>query len=194
MKTKTMLVVFFAGALTVASYATERPKMNVQSIDADRLLISMETENSSEMEVSIRDNRGNTVYFNQVKQPATAYNRIFDMENLENGEYSMKLKVDDMISVRKLTVDNNRVAVGNAENLVAPFFVFNGEKLDLTHLNLEMEKYSFEIYGKDGLVYKTSLNNRTPMHARYDLSRMEKGEYEVVLNSVNNDFNYRFEK
>ncbi len=194
MKTKTISVAIFAVAFSVLSNASERPKMNVQPIDADRFLISMETENTSEMEVSIYDNQGNTVYASQAVKPATTYNRIFDMENLDRGEYSLKLKVNDLISVRKLTVAENEVAIGKAEELVAPFFALNSEKLDLTHLNLENENYELQIYSKDGLVYKTALGNTTPIHARFDLSRIQAGDYDVLLNSSKNNFNYRLVK
>ncbi len=78
--------------------------------------------------------------------------------------------------------------------IIPPFFGFDGEQLVLTHLNFENEKYDLEIYDNQGLVYKASVGNNTPINAGFDLSKMNTGEYEVVLSSSNELFSYEFNK
>jgi len=196
MKTiKSLATVVILGIATLAS-AVERPNTNVQPLNSDQLLVAMESGQESRMEVTIVDESENIVYYKQSSKPITTYKKIFDVSNLDNGEYTIELKVNDLLSERDMTIANNQILVGKPDNanLIPPFFGFDGEQLVLTHLNFENEKYDLEIYDNTGLIYKASVGNDTPINAGFDLSKMNNGEYEVVLSSSNELFSYEFNK
>ncbi len=196
MKTiRNLVTIFILGTATLAS-AVEKPNTNVQPLNSDQLLVAMQSGQESTMEVTIADKSQNIVYYKQSSKPISTYKKIFDVSYLDNGEYTIELKVNDLLSQRDLTIANNQIYVGKPDNarIIPPFFGFDGEQLVLTHLNFENEKYDLEIYDNQGLVYKASVGNDTPINAGFDLSKMNTGEYEVVLSSSNELFSYEFNK
>lgn len=194
MKTKKTLVTIFAVAVSVIAMATEKPKTNVHSLDDEKVLVTMQAEQASKMEVTIEDQYGNIVYYKQTKNPVSTYTKIFNLKELKKGNYMLTVKVNDLATTRELAVNGDRITVGKASESVAPFFTFVDNRLILAHLNFENENYRIEIYGNEGLVHKSTVGNNPTISARFDLSQVEDGQYQVFLNSANHDYNYRFVK
>ena len=194
MKTKKSILTILAVVIVLIISAEEKPKTNVQLLNANQLLVTVQTKNATQMEATINNENGTIVYYKKSKTPISSYHKIFDVKNLENGEYSMKLKVNNLMSERKLVIMDDKIYVSRPDDSTPPFFSFDGKNLVLSHLNFENEKYKLEIYGNEGLVYKTSVGNKTTINAGFNLSKMETGNYVVFLNSAKSDFNYRFDK
>lgn len=120
--------------------------------------------------------------------------KIFNLKNLENGEYALILSRNGERSESTLIKSQEEIQVNSANKIVPPFFAFEGEKLVMSHLNFEKEAYPLEIYGKEGLVYPGSVNQKGPLSALFNFPKMEPGNYEVVMSSLNDYFNNRFKK
>ena len=75
-----------------------------------------------------------------------------------------------------------------------PYFIFDGKDLKFSYLNFNLEKFKMEIFNEDELVYKTKIGKDFPINSGYNLSKLEAGNYNVVLSSFNNRFVYQFEK
>jgi len=99
-----------------------------------------------------------------------------------------------LISERELVITDDKINVGKAEEFISPYFGYDGERLIVTHLNLENDNYLLEIYDDQGLVYETHFGSKSPIRVGFDLSQLEAGNYKVYMNSKNNDFNYSFKK
>lgn len=196
MKTiKSFITVLLLAAATIAM-AVEKPKANVHPVNANQFLVAVETPQASEMEVTINDDLGAIVYYKQTNKPIASYKKIFDVKNLENGEYSIELKTNGLVSKRELVIDENNIFVGKADNaaLEQPFFGLENETLVLTHLNFEKEKYRLSIFDDEGLVYESPVEAVTPINAGFDISKLKTGNYEVVLNSDSREFSYSFSR
>jgi len=193
-KTKKTLVTIFIIAISVMAMATEKPETNVQSLNADQVLVTVQSLIAVDLEVSILDETGSTVYYKISKKPFTRYHKIFDVANLRNGDYSLELKMDNLVSEREITVTNNKIYVGKYEEYAAPYFAVNGDNLIITHLNQDKERFKMLIHGENGTVYEAFLKNKIAVNAGFDLSKLEAGNYSVVLSSRNHEFNYSFEK
>ena len=194
MKTKTSILTIFAVALVFIATASDKPRTHVRSLNADQVLVTVQSEEASKMEVSIEDNNGNIVYYKRSKKPIDSYAKIFNVQQLEDGDYSLALTVNDRVIKRNLAIYNEKISVGEEQDLIPPFFTFDGEKLILAHLNFENENYVVEITGREGSIYKASVGNDTSVNAKYDLSRIRNGNYELILSSANNDYKYCFSK
>ncbi len=196
MKTiKSFITVLLLAAATIAM-AVEKPKANVHPVNANQFLVAIETPKATAMEVIINDNLGDIVYYKQTNKPVASYKKIFDVKNLENGDYSIELKTNGMISKRDLVIDDNNIFVGKPDNasLEQPFFGLEDETLVLTHLNFEKEKYRLTIFDEEGMVYEGPVEAVTPINAGFDISKLKAGNYEVVLNSDTREFSYSFSR
>lgn len=193
MKTKRFLATILAVLVLAIASAVEKPKMNVQTLSSNQILLTIKNEKSCDTQVSISDKNGNIVYYKLSSKPIDSYNKIFNFENLENGNYELQVQTNGAMLKRTLTISSNKISIGNAEEYATPYFSLNNNLLNITHLNFENKKYRVQIYNDKGLAFETKTNNDSPLHSAFDLSQLESGNYTVVLNSGKSKFNYHFE-
>jgi len=194
MKTKRSLLTLVAVAIIALASATEIPKVSLQPINADQVIVSVLNNSVSNLELSIYADNGDIVYFKQTEKPVSSYQKLFDMENLENGEYKLSLKVNGTNQVRNFKVTSKKIYFGESEIDFDPYFTFDGKDLKFSFLNFKKEMFKMEIFENDELVYKTKIGKKFPINSGYDLSKLEAGNYKVVLSSFDKKYIYHFQK
>ena len=194
MKTIKFLTTVVAVAIVAIASAVEKPKMNVIPLTADRAVVSITNENPAFFELSIETKNGEMVYYKQSSKPLTDYQKIFDFADLKDGDYVMNLKVKDTKLSKNFEVDRKGIYVGDSKLTFDPYFVYNDNVLKLSYLNFDRKSIKLYIFNNEGLVYETKLGNDFTISSGYDLTKLEKGNYRVVLSSINNDFTYNLEK
>jgi hypothetical protein len=66
--------------------------------------------------------------------------------------------------------------------------------LKFSYLNFDQENYQLYIYNNDGLVFQKKMGKDFAIQNGLDLSKLESGNYKVVLSSRNNEFAYSIVK
>ncbi len=194
MKTIKLLSTVMAVAIVAIATAVEKPKMNVVPITADRAVISIQNESAAKFELSIHAENGDLVYYKQSAKPLSTYQKVFDFENLKNGNYTLDLKVNDTRLLKDFAVSSEGLSIGESKLRFDPYFSFKDDVLKLSYLNFDKENYKLNIYSADGLVYQGRLGKEFGLSAGYDLSRLNSGKYDVVLSSYNNEYTFSLEK
>lgn len=194
MKTIKLLSTVLAVAIVAVATAVEKPKMNVVPVSADRAVVSIMNEKAELFELSIHAEDGELVYYKQTTKPLNTYQKMFDFKNLENGNYTMNLRINDTRLSKDFSVAAKGITVGESKLRIDPYFAFADGVLKLSYLNFDEEQLNLNIYDEKGLVYKTSLGKEFNIASGYDLSGLEEGKYQVVLSSLNNDFSFSLVK
>lgn len=194
MKTRTIFLTVLIATSSLLAMASGKPQTNIQSLNEKQLLVSVETDKADKLEVCIYDEDKNIIYFKQSNKAISKFNKIFDVESLENGQYTMELSINGLISKRDLSIANNLVKVGKEEAINAPFFVLKENELHVTHLNFNNKKYNLSIYDENGLLYEKAVGNSVSINAGLNLSQLENGNYVAVLASGKEEFDFNFEK
>ena len=194
MKTIKLLSTVLAVAIVAVATADEKPKMSVTPMSADKAVVTIMNENASLFELSIHAEDGELVYYKQTTKPLTSYQEIYDFKNLENGNYTMNLRVNDTRLIKDIEVASNGIFVGESKLRIDPFFAFADGILKMSYLNFDEEKLSLNIYDENGLVYQSDLGKEFNVASGYDLSALRAGKYEVILSSYNNEFTFSLEK
>ncbi|KJF42995.1 hypothetical protein LH29_16535 [Draconibacterium sediminis] len=194
MKTIKLLSTVLAVAIVAVATAVEKPKMSVTPMSADKAVVTIMNENASLFELSIHAEDGELVYYKQTTKPLTSYQKIYDFKNLENGNYTMNLRVNDTRLIKDIEVASNGIFVGESKLRIDPFFAFADGILKMSYLNFDEEKLSLNIYDENGLVYQSDLGKEFNVASGYDLSALRAGKYEVILSSYNNEFTFSLEK
>jgi len=194
MKTKKTLLTLAAIAIVALASATELPKMNVQPINSDQVVVSILNGKVANFELSIYSDNGEIVYFKQSEKPVSSYQKLFDLSNLENGKYKLNVKVGGVIEETDFTKTTNKIYLADTQTDYEPYFDFNGKELKFSYLNRKGENMKLKILNNGDLVYETKLGKGFPITYGYDLSKLETGNYEVILSSYNKDFVYSFQK
>jgi len=194
MKTIKFLSTVLAVAVVAVATAVEKPKMNVVPLTPDRAVVSILNDNPAVFELSITAENGEMVYYKQSTKPLNSYQKVYDFTELENGDYTLTLKVNDTRLSKSFEVASSGIYVGDSKLRFDPYFAYDGDVLKLSYLNFDGEKYTLNIYSKDGLVYKSKLGSEFNMVSGYDLSGLTNGTYDVVLSSMDNEYTYRLVK
>jgi len=194
MKTLKFLSTVVAVAAVAVATAVEKPKMNVVPLTPDRAVVSIQNDNPAVFELSITAENGEVVYYKQSAKPLNSYQKVYDFAELDNGNYTLTLKVKDTRLSKSFQVASSGIYVGESKLRFDPYFAYDGNVLKLSYLNFDGEKYTLNIYDKNGLVYKSKLGSDFNMISGYDLSGLDKGTYDVVLSSWNNEFTYTLVK
>ncbi len=194
MKTIKLLFTVLAVAVVAVATAVEKPKMSVTPLSDDKAVVTIMNENASLFELSIQSENGELIYYKHTTKPMNSYQKIYDFKNLENGKYTMDLRVNDTRLIKDVEVASNGIFVGESKLRIDPYFAFADDVLKLTYLNFDEERLSLNIYDEKGLVYQSDLGKDFNVASGYDLSALRDGKYEVILSSYNNEFAFSLEK
>jgi hypothetical protein len=182
---KTIKFTFTAAlsAIVFFSSAIERPQISVIPVSSERALISIVNETAAIFEIAIRAENGDLVYYKQTSEPLTDYNRLYDFKNLAEGKYILSLKLNDTNVSNEFVVTRKGIAVGEKKINFDPYFNFKNNELRLSYLNFEQENLNLSFYNDKGLVYEAKLGRDFSITKGYDLSKLESGNYRVILSS-----------
>lgn len=194
MKTIKFLSVFALVAVVGIATAVEKPKMNVIALNDEKALIAIANENPAYFELSIKAENGDLVYYKESATELTNLRQVIDYSKLENGFYSLKLNVKDTYVSKDFEINNKRMIVGETKMKYAPHFNYSSDILKLSYLNFDEENVKFKIYNDGELVFENKLGKDFVISAGFDLSQLEKGNYEIELSSYKNQFSYNIEK
>jgi len=194
MKTIKFLITATALAIVAIANAVERPKMEVTPITTDKAMISITNDNLAYFELSIETKQGDLVYYKQSSKPLTDYKSVFDFTKIGKGIYVLNLRVNDTKLTKKIHVADSGIFVGSDKLSFDPYFNFKDGVLKFSYLNFDKENLKLNVYGSEGLIYQTKLGNDFTISSGYDLSKLEAGNYKVILNSFNKEFEFQIEK
>ncbi len=193
MKTRKFVLTLLAVAFTVGAFATKIPKMNVVALDDAKALISAEIDPTQSSEISIVAEDGQMVYYKKSKA-SSGFKSIFDLSDLENGTYTVKIKTGTASATREVEVTNGQVDVKPMKTQIDPFFAYDGDLLKLSYLNFEGDNLTLIIYNGSTQVFESKLGTRFNIQQGYDVSDLVKGNYDVVLVGTNENYNYRISR
>ncbi|WP_163324939.1 hypothetical protein [Draconibacterium mangrovi] len=194
MKTIKFLTTVMALAIVAVATAVEKPKMDIVPLSEDRAVVSILNGTEAVFELSISAKDGGLVYYKQAANPSLTYQKIFDFKNIEDGDYTMDLRVNDTRLIRDIKVSSKGIAVGESKMRIDPYFGFSNNVLKLTYLNFDQENLSLNIYDETGLIYESKLGQDFNIAKGFDLAALAAGQYEVILTSRNNDFTFSLVK
>lgn len=184
----TMLIAFVAFANTLM--AGGNLKVNILPLTSDRAVVAISNTDAANFKISIRNNNGETVYYKETEGDSKDYRKIFDFSDLERGDYKLLVSVNGLTTEREFKIDNTKIAVGKEKSLLEPYFNFKDGALKVSYLNFPEENLSLNIYNDKDLIYSKELGNKFNVLEGWDLSKLSKGDYTVVLTSESKNYSY----
>jgi len=193
MKTKQVTLMLLALVFAISASATETPKMNVVAIDNSKALIAAETSPKVSAEISILSENGEVVYYKKSKA-AAQFKSVLDLSELNDGVYTVQLKTGEKSVKRELEVSNGKIAVKAMKRYLDPVFTYDGKMVTLSFLNFEQENVSLKVYKGSKMLFETKLGNSFKIQRAFDVSKMEMGEFDFVLNGADNYYAYKIDR
>lgn len=192
MKTITALSFLLATVLfsNVAS-ATGNFKVSLTARNEGKALLSVTNDSEQIYEIHISDSDGNTIYSYETKDSKSDFNQTMDFSNLEHGLYKMNVRMDGAQYEKFLTVDKSGVSIEKSIKKTEPIFQFQNNVIKLSHLNHGDEEMSLHLYQNGSLVWEKELENKFAISKGIDISKLDRGNYNLVLLSGDDIYEYQ---
>jgi len=183
----TMLFAFVAFANTLL--AGGNLKVNILPLTSETAVVAISSVDASNLQISIENENGEKVYYKETDAENKDYRKVFDFSNLERGDYKLSVTTDGLTTERNFSIDKN-IAVGKEKSLIEPYFAYKNGVLKVSYLNFPEENVSLNFYANNDLVYSKEIGTKFNVTEGYDLSKLDKGSYSVVLSTDSKSYSY----
>lgn len=195
MKTITTLSFLLVAMLvSTVSQATGNFKVNLSAKSEGKAILSVTNDSEQIYEINISDSEGNTIYSYETKDSKANFNQSLDFSNLENGLYKMNVKMEGAQYEKLLAVNESGVSVGKSIKKTEPHFQFKNNLIKISHLNHGNEEMSVYLYQNGSLVWEQKLENKFAVSKGFDISKLNGGNYNLVLSSGDDTYEYLVRK
>ena len=186
----TVLAVF----VVATSVATEFPKMNIEKTSEKKVLLTYEASSAFPLEISICSEEGKMLYYWKTNSPKNQISQLLNLQKYNCGTYNICLNYGGRSINRKLQLTENRIIIGPAQHYFEPFFEFENEQLKVSFLNMAQKNVYVNIFKEGECIAAVRLGNNMDIQKSLNFSKLEKGDYKVVLSDHFKDHNYWVEK
>ena len=187
----TMLFAFVAFANTLM--AGGNLKVNILPLTSEKAVVAISTTDAANLQISIENEKGEKVYYKTTDADSKDFRKIFDFSNLEKGNYKLSVSTNGLTSERTFSIDNENIAVGKEKSLIEPYFAFKDGVLKMSYLNFPEENLNLNFYTDNALVYSKEIGDKFNVIEGFDLSKLEKGNYSVVLSTDSKSYTYNLD-
>lgn len=190
MKTKTWVVTALAFFIGAIGYATDFPKMNIIPIEDETVMLAYQSTEATPLEITLTNHQGEILYFKRTRKRYNAYQKVFDFSKLEEGLYCICINFGNRSISRNITLEKEELAIGQAQRMFEPYFCLSDKKLNVSFFNCPQKPVYINIYQNGRHIQGINLGSKLAIQKRLDLSRLKKGEYEIVLSDLFKDHTY----
>lgn len=190
MKTRNWVLTTLAFFIVAIGFAADLPKMNVIQVEADKALVAYDASEATPLEITLTNCHGDILYFKRTKQRYSEYQKIFDFSELGDGNYCVSVNYGNQSVNRDVNIVDDKIAVGPAQQLFEPSFKLDGDMLGISFLNSPQKPVFVNVYQDGKFVNGMKLGKDLCIQKRLDLSRLKKGEYEIVLTDCFKDHRF----
>jgi hypothetical protein len=190
---KTIIAIGFLVALTLLSqvtFASGNLKVNILPKVEGRALLEISNNSAQKVEITISNSEGDLVFYHETEAEHTEYNRTFNFSKLEHGNYKMIVNVDGASNEQMLNVGRHGIEVGKIVEKTEPIFSFKNNQLRVSHLNHNQDEMSLHVYQSGSLIWDKEIGNMFALTVGYDLSKLDKGNYQIVFSSGDETYEY----
>ncbi|PTN10362.1 hypothetical protein [Mangrovibacterium marinum] len=191
---KTIIAVIALVASANIAFATGNLRVDILPLSSERAVVAVSSQTESQYEISIENAYGEVIYYKETEGNVTDYRKVYDFSKLEQGEYKVIATIDGATSQRLFTVGSNEIAVGKLKYVADPVFTFKDDVLRVAYLNYPGEQVDLKIYDGNQLIYSKAINSEFAVNEGLNLSKLRSGNYQVVLASENEVFDYTVRK
>lgn len=188
---KATVAVVLVAFLATNVLASGTPKLKFETYSTEKAIIAIENNDENAL-LTIENEDGDVVYYREGNITDKTYSKIFNFKNLSNGYYKATVKNNVGEHTLNFTVKGDEIKL--TETTSAPYFNVANNLLKLSYLNSNQEPVSLTLLMDNEEVYNKYLGEKFSINAGFNISRLEKGNYTVVLSNGDNSFSYNFKK
>ncbi len=193
--TKLLCVLVTTTMMSDFASARELPKIEMKAMAGKNALLEIEHANNAALEITIQNKKGEIVYYNQQESTSDKYEHVYDLSAYQPGIYNLIVASNDLVTEHQFSVKDKVVNIGEKQLTQKPFFAFDSDSniVRVAYLNFPGEKVKLKIYEGNDLIFNKALDDSFSVNEGLNLSKLETGAYQIVLDAGAKDFNYPVE-
>ena len=192
-KNYTMLFALTVIANIVMATGTGNLRVDIRPLEEERAVVAISNSTESAYEISIRNKFGEEVFYNETESTVNDYRKVYDFSKLVSGDYIMTVTMDGAFSEREFSIKNKSIDVGKMTTNIDPYFSSDENTLRIAYLNHADQTMDISVYNDGEVVYKKALENTFGVNEALSLSKLEAGNYRVVMAIGKKTFGYNFD-
>ena len=180
--TGTFIIIALLLGFANLALASGRVALSVKAIDQTTFELSLENPKRSEVQVSLKDLSGISLHEGVYSQ--SEINLEFHLKALPLGSYVLVLKYEGLIQMQPISIRHDSLLIepGQGEIIFPPQIDLSVGYLDIRMNCPESLSAYLEIRDEDGhVLYRRSARSKGEVQKRFNLKRLEKGEYQIAL-------------
>ena len=182
---KKYLVVIVMMLVTSINYANKNTAVKI--VDGKKVRIEFETVKKGHT-LSIKDKNGTVIYSQEIENSGT-YSKVLDLSKLEKGNYTTELEKDFEIVIKPFTVLDGQVSFDEEKTIFKPVIRTEDNLVLISKLAFDKQPLKIAIYYNDEVIFSETVTDEKNLLKRvYKLSKEEKGDYKVIINSNNRSY------
>lgn len=188
----TAMLLVLAASFSNSFAARFDPEFHVKLISAKNFAVYMTNVDTENTQVSIKDVNGYTFYSETVSG-TPSYSRMFNLQQLPEGEYSLELENNRLIESFPLVVAKDGLSITQADKNVQykPHLRDKDNVLDIMLFIPEKSRVDIDIFDSNSsLVYTETFKQKTTIEKQFDFSSLPVGAYKVKIEDRGRSFYY----
>jgi len=185
---KVTLVSIFA-LVASSSFAAGNLKLNVLPIGGQRALVNISTVETSDLKISLTDDDGNVVYY-QESDANENFRQVFNFSELDKGNYIFRVVCDEYTTETQIEKSEGSVRFGKEMTTIHPRFTVDDNILRCAYLNFNNEHVVFHLYQSDEELLNKPIGNDFNVQQAVNISKLGRGDYEAVLTAGDKQFTF----
>lgn len=119
---------------------------------------------------------------------------VYDLSSLPQGEYSMKIDLEDKVLEKGFRLDESTSSMTSESAHSVPVFIKDNGVLQVFYDNNGDEKVEVSFSKYSETFFTDVIELKTPFVKPYNLKNLDRGTYNVVVKSGDKEFGYTFSK
>lgn len=172
---------FFIAAIV---FASDFPKMSIIPVMEGKVLVDFESSASTSVEITITNQGGEILYYDRTKTRENDYRKIFNFSEFGEGTFCVSMNYGNRSINRDVQVSKKEIIVGSSKRLYEPYFNLVERKLNISFFNVAQKNVFVNIYKNGEHISGLNLGKEMTIQKCLNLSKLNTGEYTVVLTDV----------
>jgi hypothetical protein len=158
-------------------------------------LVAFEADKPAAVELSVKNKGGEILYYKKSDSPVDKMRMVFDFQDLKDGVYDVSLDFNNCKINREVTISRHQLeSVGEQKKAFGPYCKLENNLLKVSYLNNDQKNVLMNIYQDGQHVAGKRLGKEMCIQQAFDFSKLESGQYEVVLTSSNHEYLFTVSK
>lgn len=193
---KTITRLFAIAVIALGAHSSKasnpNPSVTIRALDQASFAVYLKDIEKTKVKIQILDRNGSVLLTSMVRNKRQ-FARKFNMGNLSEGAYKLKITDEQKTQVYPILIENKVLSVNYEDILTSykPVVKYVNKSVNLMVFSPAKEKHTLKIYNNENVVlHDEIIEEEVNIQKRLDFTAANKGTYRIVISNQENAYTY----